>query len=580
MKKILLSLFAVLMTVGAWAEQTPVLTYENITAPMDITSDAAAIRGMSGMTFVADVTITNSSDAQLLFAAVADYTSSSTDNNTVWGLGLGGNSLRYIVGARNGGWYSSTSGTLTTAAKKIVFTYDGTNIKYYVDGENIKTQGSTKELSTFAGENARFYLGGVVYNTNTEWGKFSGTISKVEIYNTVLTDREVLLMSHTEDELVTEWKTATLATIGKVGGYSESVREEIEAVATLDGIDEFEETHEVLTISTDAYYRLICVAPKTGNNGDNSYNTLTFNGSSNLVTAPTSNSNINQIFKFEDAGDGKYYLKNLCANAYLNKIAAGSYRSQVVAQNDACKVELQSYGAAQWEVHNSESNDTKHSLFAENHPKEAVPYACAGWDGGANSASAWYIVPVVEVEVGINGFASIYLPFAVETDEAKMYAIESVNATSAILTEKTGIPAAQGAILAGNGTATLSIVDEVSSDWSGNLLKGTSVNTYVEGDAYVLSNKNGIGLYKADLNKNAAGETGTTHFLNNAGKAYLPASAVTGNARFLSLDFGTETAIESVESVENNAAVYDLSGRRVQKAQKGLYIVNGKKVVK
>ena len=69
-------------------------------------------------------------------------------------------------------------------------------------------------------------------------------------------------------------------------------------------------------------------------------------------------------------------------------------------------------------------------------------------------------------------------------------------------------------------------------------------------------------------------------FVNNAGKAYLPKPAE-ASARFISFDFGTETAIESIEGAEvENAVVYDLSGRRVQKAQKGLYIVNGKKVVK
>ena len=186
------------------------------------------------------------------------------------------------------------------------------------------------------------------------------------------------------------------------------------------------------------------------------------------------------------------------------------------------------------------------------------------------------------VAVGSTGFASLYTPVAGSfAGNIKTYAIESVSNSSAGLTEKTGIAANQGAIIeAAQGTYTFT-AGEVSSDWSSNLLKGTSVNTYVEGDAYVLSNKNGIGLYKADLNKNAAGETGTTHFLNNAGKAYLTASAVTGNARFLSFDFdGNETAIESIESVENNAVVYDLAGRRVQGVQKGIYVVNGKVVIK
>lgn len=63
-------------------------------------------------------------------------------------------------------------------------------------------------------------------------------------------------------------------------------------------------------------------------------------------------------------------------------------------------------------------------------------------------------------------------------------------------------------------------------------------------------------------------------------KCYLTLPAA--EARYSALYFeGGETAIESIEGTEaENAVVYDLSGRRVQKAQKGLYIVNGKKVVK
>ena len=40
-----------------------------------------------------------------------------------------------------------------------------------------------------------------------------------------------------------------------------------------------------------------------------------------------------------------------------------------------------------------------------------------------------------------------------------------------------------------------------------------------------------------------------------------------------------ETGIENV-NVNDNNMIYDLSGRRVSKTQKGVYIVNGKKVMK
>lgn len=157
------------------------------------------------------------------------------------------------------------------------------------------------------------------------------------------------------------------------------------------------------------------------------------------------------------------------------------------------------------------------------------------------------------------------------------------------------IPANSAAILKGKGTFVFTKADEDYRDaetdaiWANNNLKGSSVNTYVAEDAYMLSAPEGvesIGLYPILLNKNAEGTDGNTHFLNNAGKAYILAEdlfpttlGTSGKVRF---SFGGETtAIESVinNSVDTNAPIYDLSGRRVVNAVKGgIYIQNGKKV--
>lgn len=193
MKKILLMLALMLPCLGAWAQtQTPVLTYENITELEELSAaDAKTIRDLSAFTMVADVTISNSNNMSLLFSAVDDYTSDKTANNSIWGLGIGGNSVRYYVGPRDGGYYSSSNGDISTATKKIIFTYNGTTIKYYEDGRYLKSQSSTKALNTFDGANAKFYLGGVVYNSNTEFGKFNGTINKIEFYSSALNDDQI-----------------------------------------------------------------------------------------------------------------------------------------------------------------------------------------------------------------------------------------------------------------------------------------------------------------------------------------------------------------------------------------------------
>ena len=81
--------------------------------------------------------------------------------------------------------------------------------------------------------------------------------------------------------------------------------------------------------------------------------------------------------------------------------------------------------------------------------------------------------------------------------------------------------------------------------------------------------KTGLGFYWG------ADKGGT--FTVKAGTAYLAVPNAVSVKGFL-LD-GTPTAIEGVEAENNTDVIYNLSGQRVQKAQRGLYIVNGKKLM-
>lgn len=186
--------------------------------------------------------------------------------------------------------------------------------------------------------------------------------------------------------------------------------------------------------------------------------------------------------------------------------------------------------------------------------------------------------------VGSTGYASLYTPIAgTFAGSVKTYAItaDKIQNGYATLTEIIGIAEDQGAIVeAAPGTYTFT-AGVVSSNWNGNLLTGTSVNTMVEGDAYVLGNgdvdgdgvEDGLGLYKAKLTDGS--------FLNNAGKAYLPASEVPSAVQTLRFNFGGTTGIEDAiiaPSFDANAPIFDLSGRRVMNTVKGgIYIQNGKK---
>ena len=210
----------------------------------------------------------------------------------------------------------------------------------------------------------------------------------------------------------------------------------------------------------------------------------------------------------------------------------------------------------------------------------------ATWTGGNNSHSGnklHFPKATYTVTVGTTGFASLYTPVAgTFAGEVKTYAIKETSADYASLTELNGVEANQGAIIeATPGTYTFT-AGEVSSDWTGNKLTGSSVNSYVAGSAYVLALVDGqAALALAALNKDVDGNEGNSHFLNNAGKAYLPASAVTSNAQALRFNIGGTTGIEEAIVAPNaNEAIYDLSGRRVMNAVKGgIYIKNGKKFI-
>jgi len=128
------------------------------------------------------------------------------------------------------------------------------------------------------------------------------------------------------------------------------------------------------------------------------------------------------------------------------------------------------------------------------------------------------------------------------------------------------IKAGQAVILKSTAaTITLtSTTDEATADFSANELIGTDVAMAAPANTYVLGNgTSGVGFYKY---------TGTLA----ANKAYITIAA--GSRDFYAFD--NVTAIKSVrDNTQKDATYYDLNGRQVQNPTKGLYIMNGKKVI-
>ena len=209
------------------------------------------------------------------------------------------------------------------------------------------------------------------------------------------------------------------------------------------------------------------------------------------------------------------------------------------------------------------------------------------WSSADEGSSIFLTEPGMEfdVEVSDAGYATYYSAYRLAIpDGVEAYVVSDVANKYAVLTKVEGnvLPEYTAVILkaeAGEYTFGASVAETPTI--ASNKLKGTLVDTPVK-NAYILANgDDGVGFYKAlhDVDVNG-GTNAETNFINHANKAYLPVDAVPAGARFLNFDFGTETGIGEVETEGENVVIYDLSGRRVQKAQKGLYIVNGKKVIK
>lgn len=197
-----------------------------------------------------------------------------------------------------------------------------------------------------------------------------------------------------------------------------------------------------------------------------------------------------------------------------------------------------------------------------------------------NRFAAWNLVEVssVKLTVGETGYATAYFPFAVTIPAGvTAYTVAAAADGVATLKKLSGtIPAHTGVVL--SGTANTPCTFEFAADAAavdGNMLEGMTIATEVSATtkAYILANgSEGVGFYRLS-------ESDRTIAAN---KAYLIVDdAAEPSAVFsLKLDGGL-TGINGVENAGADAPVYDLQGRRLpQVPEKGIYIQNGKKIMK
>ncbi len=228
-------------------------------------------------------------------------------------------------------------------------------------------------------------------------------------------------------------------------------------------------------------------------------------------------------------------------------------------------------------------------------------------DLSSNSAKVGYIVPksgstsitkivVTYANTTYSHFCTAVsdVPAIVTADSYATYASElpldftssSINAYIAIakgdksgvtFTQVKKVPANTGVLLYKDGGASeyIPVLDGAANDVTGNkFVKGTGA-TVASDDGenynYILNKVSSVvGFYKANGKKVAAN------------RAYISIPKASGIKEFISIDFEDDaTSIQNskFEIQNEEAPIYNLAGQRLNKMQKGINIVNGKKVL-
>ena len=205
-------------------------------------------------------------------------------------------------------------------------------------------------------------------------------------------------------------------------------------------------------------------------------------------------------------------------------------------------------------------------------------------DSYTDNKAQWVLEAASSVTIPLSGaiegksYGTFSAPFDVTIgDEAKAYTVK-LSGDRAVYTEVASkqIPAGAGVLLisetaASSVTATINTGDAFETLSDNDLVGYNLATTFsYEGDTWnlVLGNSatSGIGFYKMN---------GTA----SANKAYLPCPKESSVKGF-SLVAGDEVdGIQSIDIEQTIAPIFNLAGQRVQKVQRGLYIIGGKKVI-
>jgi hypothetical protein len=205
-----------------------------------------------------------------------------------------------------------------------------------------------------------------------------------------------------------------------------------------------------------------------------------------------------------------------------------------------------------------------------------------GTEGYTANTAQWVFEPATGFDVAMNGtvdgnhYATLCVPFDVTISNATAYTLaksESGNYLVPTAVEDNKVPAGTPVLLKGKSASATATINTGDAFHSGSPLDCALTGTYV---AKTIDGSNDYVLGKKD------GKVGFYHWSSNnlaANRAYLAGSS--NNARGFALMFDDDATgiVSTPGETEEGTVIYNLSGQRLNKIQKGINIVNGKKVL-
>ena len=309
------------------------------------------------------------------------------------------------------------------------------------------------------------------------------------------------------------------------------------------------------------------------------------------VISPLGSANYG-VYTFEVCEDGGFYLKS-ADNKYLS--AANSTGLSHLTKAAIWTVTIDESGNVFMRCSNNTDNDRQillydsgETIYFRNYKSSSIISETAGY----YNIQLYQKVYPLTVSSATGGYATFYNEEEAYQMPEGLTGYAVTKAESEYITRKTAYEA--GATVPAK--TPLLIIGEANSYYPA-VVSGTGVEAYAgsnllegtrDANGYTSSATNDGNVYYYKLGLNAekvpgfywGAEGGAAFQMQKATTAYLavPKKFVEG-ANALFFDFGGETGINEIQTEQADKAIFDLSGRRVQKATKGFYIVGGKKVL-